>query len=178
MSKRQNPTSFAETDFQERFDFLREFVGHRWLKKRHGKPRLFKNLWERADFLASTELFTIAEALREFDKPDFREWIDDYRNLLKSADGNALISRTHELVSAYAFCNQDQTVALCPPGYPGYDFTVSCDQSSLRVSCKRILVTESEKLFHNTCEKLYVRLTDSMRRLKVNAIKVFMWFTE
>ncbi|MDQ7785837.1 MAG: hypothetical protein RDU20_23350, partial [Desulfomonilaceae bacterium] len=178
MVKRQNPTSLSEQEFQERFDFLREFVGHKWLEKRHGKSRLFKDLWERRDFLASTELFTIAEALRQFDKPDFREWTDDYKNTLKSADGNALISRTHELVSAYTFCNEDQKVTLCPPGHPGYDFTVSCDEKSLRVSCKRILVTETEKLFYRTCERLYGCLIDSMQRLKVNAVKALMWFTE
>lgn len=178
MTKRQNPTSLSDEEFQERFDFLKEFVGQKWLEKHHGKPRLFKNLWERRDFLASTELFTIAEALREFDIPEFREWIDDYKSTLKSADGNALISRTHELVSAYSFCNEDQRVVLCAPGNPGYDFTVCSGQNSLRVSCKRILVTETEKSFHRTCEKLYVGLKDSMQRLKVNAIKTLMWFTE
>jgi len=178
MGNRQIPRWVEESEFDEKLRLLEAFFGSDWLNSKRGKTSIFKKLWSRRDYLASTELYTIADALERFDLPENADWLSEYRRVVLRYENRMTISQTYELLSAGMFDGSGQSVNLCDVGTPGYDFLISADEKRIRVSCKKLTASESELRFYKESSTLYKRLKETMRQINLNGVEIVVWMNK
>jgi hypothetical protein len=92
------------------------------------------------------------------------EWLTHYKAAIRSHTIKDILSQTYELVSAAMF-SYAHDVKLCPPSYPGYDFTVSHSGKTMRVPCKKLGLSDGEKSFREQARQLYEHVHDTSVRL-------------
>lgn len=175
MGNRQIPKGIEESDFDQKIDFLESFLGSNWLNSQKKKASVLKQLWSRRDYLASTELYTISDALQSLNVPENAAWLSEYKKHVKAYDNAATISGTYELVSATMFEGADQRVNLCRVDNPGYDFSITTERIRVRVSCKKLTSSESERRFQKRSATLYAFTKDAVRQSGLNALQIIVY---
>lgn len=173
--KRQVPGNMPEDDFNSRIDFLGNFLGEKWISKSTNYNSPLKLLWNRRDFLASTELYTIATAVQKFYGDGKREeWLAGYKRFLKSAKQSDVVSQTYEIVCASMFQTDGQAVELCDPCFPGYDFEIHLKNKSLRISCKKLQSSDNEIRFRALSAATYSKLLKHLQSHRVTGVRVLV----
>lgn len=173
--KRQVPGNIPEDDFNERINFLRNFLGEKWISKSTNYNSPLKLLWNRRDFLASTELYIIASAVQKFlGNGKEQEWLDGYKTFLKSPKASEVVSQTYELVSASIFQTDGQAVELCGSCFPGYDFGIHLKKRHLRVSCKKLQPSDNEIRFRALSSATYSKILKHLQANRVTGVRILV----
>lgn len=173
--KRQIPGNIPEEDFNKVIDFLGGFLGDKWITKSTNYNSSLKQLWNRRDFLASTELYTIATAVQKFlGDGNTEEWLSGYKKFIKSTKASEVISQTYELVCASMFQTNGQAVQLCDPCFPGYDFKIRLKQKSLRVSCKKLQQSDNEIHFRTISAGIYSKILKHLQTHRVTGVRILV----
>lgn len=72
------------------------------------------------------------------------------------------------------FDNEKQLVELCDVSNPGFDFTIHPDKKTIRVSCKKLLMSDQERLFYENAEMLYRELLGYCQKTGLSGIQIFL----
>ena len=103
--------------------------------------------------------------------------MDEYKKAVKTHNVKDILSQTYELISAAMF-SYEHEVSLCEPTFPGYDFTISEAGKTIRVSCKKLLASDGEKLFYGHARDLYEHIRATACRLRASSLQVVMWLRD
>lgn len=169
---RQIPKDLEQKEFEYKISFLESFIGTNWLYTKRDSCSIFKQLWNRRDYNASIELYTIADAIYKF--RIYKDWLSNYRKIIKSNKYKDIADQTYEIISASMFHCGDQIVVLCDVNNPGYDFEIKIKEKKIRVSCKKLLIFDSEKVFKDFSKKLYEDIREFIKNIKLNAVQIVL----
>lgn len=174
--KRQIPGKIAESEFLGKIEFLAGFLGDKWISKNTNYNSPLKILWNRRDFLASTELYIVASALQNFLRdPANEKWMSNYKTFLKSAKATEVFSQSYELISASFFNTHGQGVKLCEPTMPGYDYTINTHHKLLRVSCKKLQRSDIETKFRTLASQTFKSLLNYLESIRVTGVGIVVF---
>jgi hypothetical protein len=177
MKKRQIPEPINAEEFKYALKKFENYVGLDWLRTQPADASPLTQVWNRTDYIASLELFTIAESYQRLASPSNAGWLAEYRKAIRTHNTKDILSQTYELVSAAMF-SQEYDVQLCAPAFPGYDFTVCESGKTIRVSCKKLLLSDSERSFYKQSLQLYEHLREVATKLRINSLKVVMYLAD
>ncbi|MQL50851.1 hypothetical protein GFC01_00880 [Desulfofundulus thermobenzoicus] len=174
MTGRQIPGHIVQCDFEQGISFLENFLGSEWLNSQTEDSSVITKLWYRKDFLSSIELYTLAHAIQKFQNEKNARWFDKFKNHVYNHENIDIISQSYEIISAAMFYNRNQLVELCDVSKPGYDFAIYIDKKTIRVSCKKLLMSDQERLFYENADVLYHELLEYCKKIGLNGIQVFL----
>jgi hypothetical protein len=162
--ERQLPGPIPPDEFVKTIKALEDYVGSDWLAAQPPGASPFTEVWNRYDYLASLELFMVADSYLQMAPLTEDEWLAQYRAALRSHNAKDVVSQTYELTTAAMFSYAHQA-KLCPPSHRGYDFTVSDGGKAVRVSCKKLGPSDGEKNFRERALRLYEHVRATAARL-------------
>lgn len=173
MVERQLPGPIPPDEFARTTKALEDFVGSAWLAAQPAGASPLTEVWNRYDYLASLELFTVADSYRQMAPRTEAEWLAQYRAALRSNNAKDIVSQTYELVSAAMFSYAHQ-VKLCPLSHKGYDFTVFDCGKTVCVSCKKLGPSDAERKFRKSAQSLYEHVRAAAARLKAPSFQAVL----
>lgn len=162
--KRQLPGTMPRDEFEAALTEFEAFIGPEWLKSQPTSASPLMEIWNRPDQLASTELFTVADSYMRLAPQTSADWLAEYRKAIRTHNSTAIVSQTYELISAAMFSYKYQAI-LCEPSAAGYDFTISYANKTIRVSCKKLGLSEGEQFFRRQAQAIYERVAEAADRL-------------
>lgn len=175
MPKRQIPGKIPDDLFVSKMAFLESFLGTEWLNSQQIDNSVFTVLWNRQDFLASIELFTISHSIEIF-QAENEEWLNEFKRTIKEGRNIDIISESYEINSAAMLYNDNQKVELCSFYNPGYDFVLKIAEKNIRVSCKKLQASDKEKEFNNNAKEIYQLILEYMQKNRLNFLEVILSF--
>lgn len=144
MTARQDPTPEANAAEKElQLKAVRDWLGEDWLKANGSHP--VRELWNRRDWLATTELLTLGHALNRISPKASERLMSEAANDIRSDDYGNRSGTIFEILAASMFDAPEHPVEMAAPSQKGYDFTVSIAPGKvLRVSCKALIPSKYE----------------------------------
>lgn len=154
LTNRQDPLNDVERSTKDAWlDAFRNLLTEDWLNLQGPHP--LRQLWKRKDFLATIELLTIGhglvQVLPKYSPKLKARLVKDLRSFEAGTRSGTLF----ELLASSMFANDQQTVTMPADGQPGYDFSIKTGGGHvIRVSCKRLLVSQEERAFVAAAEAM------------------------
>jgi hypothetical protein len=160
---RQDPV--PDRPREEKLEFLRkveQWLGHDWLTAKSPNHPV-KELWKRKDWLATSELLTLGEALALVGPTASDKTLREAANDVRSSDYGNRRGSVWEFFAASLLQTPSQSVAMAPAGHPGYDFELQLgDLYRIRFSCKALIESRWERDFMEFSQSLYKSLATAV----------------
>jgi len=170
--KRQIPNGFDKINFLKTIDNIKLLFSERWLNKNPTK-NIFKQLWHRRDFLASSELYIIGLGIGKLKNNSNEEWLKDlYKQVNKNKEAG-IYGIFYELFIYILYQNK---LELAIPNQANYDLKIIKEKQTIYTSIKKLTTSEDEKKLKQNfidLEKFYVK---ELKKTKLNGFSLFLHF--
>jgi hypothetical protein len=169
LSRRQNSIPEAPVEASNRMlEAIADGFGVDWLEASPDNP--VQQLWQRKDWLATTELLTLGDALQRLHVVD-AAWTKRQVDEMKSQDPGTRSGATFELLGLNLFSDPG-TVEPAPMHNPGYDGRiVFSDGSSLILSIKNHGISSGEIEFKRRAASVNDAFVAALRRRSMNGVQ-------
>src|SRR5215213_8408642 len=101
--ERQLPGPIPIDEFEATINEFGDYIGADWLTAQPPDASPVTEVWNRTDYLASLELYTVADSYKQMAGRTDAGWLAEYKKAIKTHDTRKIISATYELVSAAMF---------------------------------------------------------------------------
>lgn len=165
------PEDFIEKNgenlLEDALKSIAENFSEDWLAENKGHP--LQILWNRNDFIAFRELFTLGISINKLKNND---WLKRNLKKIKSLDSNIRIGAVFEVICAAMIEMEDnQTVIFPKKDNPGYDFSIQFDSGLMNVSCKNYGYSNAFKQFNKQSKLFESCFIKSCKKLGIKAIQ-------
>lgn len=170
--KRQIPNDFDEENFLKTIDYIKSLFNERWLNKNTTK-NIFKQLWHRKDFLASSELYIIGLGINKLNNNNYNDWLKDLYKQINKNKESAIYGIVYELFIYTLFTNK---IELADPNQAHYDLKIMKDKQTIYTSIKKLTTSEQEKKLKQDfidLEKFYIK---ELKKNKLNGLSLYLHF--
>jgi hypothetical protein len=169
LARRQNPVSTKPTSELNRWlEVLADELGLEWLNASGNNP--VQQLWQRADWLATSELLTLGEAVQNLLRSD-AAWTRRSLNEMKASDPGTRSGATFEVLGLNLF-QGPYTVVPARANHPGYDGEIVFeDGSSLILSIKNHGMSSGERDFKEHATSVDRILQEALVRRSMNGFR-------
>lgn len=159
LDKRQDP--IENTPPEEKEAYFQEIVNEfslPWLIQKGPHP--VQRLWQRKDWLATCELYTLGNAILKLKKRGI-DWVKDKIRLIMGEDANNRVGAFNELIGSSYFVHDTVNIILAKRSQKAYDVTVE-DEGGFqkKISLKKYGPSVHEGVFireSQICEDLIKR---------------------
>jgi len=125
------------------------WLGKDWLNEPGYHP--IRDLWKRKDWIASSELLSLGEALEKIKSIASTRWVREAATRARSDDRGEIAGPIFEVIAARMLDHENHKVTLPKPSEPGFDLWLTFPNSSkLRVSCRALLPSDADLGFQKS----------------------------
>ncbi len=167
------PIGINKIDFEEKIKIFEKLLGTQWLENQIPNKSSFSTLWIRKDTLASVELYTIANAIESLNLEQNTKWLDEFVKAIKTNRDTDVISNSYEIISAAMF-SKNQKVNISEYGNPGYDFEIHINNKTIRVSCKKLQISNEERTFYREMKMIYNTTLSMLGKLQLSGLQIVL----
>jgi len=179
IKQRQNPISHVPQETMDKlFGLLVDKYSETWLRTKGYHP--VRALWDRKDWLSTTELFLLAASIRNLDKIDTK-WTEDQIAISKMANENTRKGAFFELISLEGIFNSTQSnskllsIEPARKNQQGHDGLIRFrDGSHVVLSIKNYNLSAHHKAFLGRCKEFEGFIENLMKELKIFNIQVMI----
>jgi hypothetical protein len=172
---RQNPLRDVSIELlNETFKHLHQFFGTEWLTGKGDHP--LQVLWRRKDFIATNELYLLADALKNLSKLDY-PWVAHQVNLAKIPNINNQRGAFFELIGLNYLLNSSGESRLEPTkaNEAGFDATLHFSAGSrINYSLKNYGTSTFQATFEGKSRTLENIIKHHAVRLRLKTVHVFI----
>lgn len=170
MDRRQDPLpQDSAAEKESRLQAVLNWLGEPWVRDT-AVVHPVRELWQRRDFLASTELLSIGMALNKLQASQPPAQMQELADRVRSFDSGTRAGAIFETMAAAMFEHNGQRVRLAEPNEPGFDLSILFPNGhEVRVSCKALGMSYREEYFSKMMGAVHAQLLAQLRNRQVFA---------
>ena len=153
----------SEDEVLRAFQAVEDLFEKLWLTKKD--THRLQILWERKDYIASSELYSLGKSIMNLAKKESTWLQSTAKEIKKNKDtSHGLIT---EIIIIGSMCSNTGIVTPCNKSFPIYDYTVDFDNGfSSKVSIKNFDISVHERDFNLKCELIKKTFTNFLEFYK------------
>ncbi|WP_031485764.1 hypothetical protein [Maridesulfovibrio frigidus] len=171
--RRQIPNGISEDLVVENLQIVEDIFSSKWLAKKSNGQHTIKKLWNRRDYLATIELFTLGNALKLLLNSGAEEWVKGYAERVKKTKASDQVGVSYEAIAASYFM-EFHDVQMPPESQPGYDIVINEKKLSFLISCKKLLPSEVPRKVDSKAKEIEKEFIILMKKKRITGLRLLI----